>query len=91
MGCRRGLPRGRFCACIGSISRALTLGRCLRPDRLHPLRISSRGWAAGSGIEESVFRRLCLDIGGLSWRFRFATGGGAEVDVAVAASFLPTA
>jgi hypothetical protein len=44
-GCRRGLPRGRFCfcACIGSISRALALGRCLRPERLHPLRINSRG------------------------------------------------
>jgi hypothetical protein len=42
-------------------------------------------------MEESVFRRLCLDIGELSWRFRFVTDEGAEVDAAVAASFLPTA
>jgi hypothetical protein len=95
-GCRRGLPRGRFsfCACIGSTSRALALGRCLRPERLHPLRINSRVWAAGRGIEESVFRRLYLDVavaGGLSWRFRFATSGGAEAEAAAAASFLPTA
>ena len=41
-GCRRGLPRGRFCACAGLTSRALALGWCLRPERLHPLRISSR-------------------------------------------------
>ncbi len=41
-GCRRGLPRGRFCERAGPISRALALGRCLRPERLHPLRISSR-------------------------------------------------
>lgn len=88
-GCRRGLPRGRFC--VGSISRALMLGRCMRPERLHPLRISPRGRLAVSGIEESVFRRLCLDIGGLSWRFRFVTGDGADADAAVAASFLPTA
>lgn len=41
-GCRRGLPRGRFCECPGPTSRTLALGRCLRPERLHPLRISSR-------------------------------------------------
>lgn len=93
-GCRRGLPRGRFCECAGLTSRVLTVGRCFRPERLHPLRISSRVWPAGYEAEPKVLRRLCVDAAtasGLAARFRFVVGGGAEVDRDAVASFLPTA
>ena len=93
-GCRRGLPRGRFCECAGPTSRALAVGRCLRPERLHPLRISSRVWPVESEAEPKVLRRLCVDAataGGLTARFRFVVAGGAEAVEEAVASFLPTA